>query len=349
MSGRHGMLTYVAKKPTGSIADAQLVLAVGKEQVLVQRVIEQVLSAARKADPALVRQDISANNESAAGELAMSLSPSLFGESMLVIVSGIDNATDDLVAVLESTITDVPEHIRLVITHPGGVKGKRLLDLIRKAGALEANCGELKKADLESALVAEFKKHNRKVTSDAITALQEAVGSDLAELLAAVSQLSSDIDSEMIDATDVARYYEGINEVQGYQLSDAMWNATPVELLQKLSWSLERDPGSGVVAAMAIASGLRTLIRYASAPAGLSEGEMAAHVGCPPWKLRYLRTQKMKWNPDQLAHAARLLVLADRASKGTVYDAHIPGGRSLENIQVRYHLEQSLLAIRPPK
>lgn len=337
-----------AKSAANAAANAQLVLAVGKEQVLVQRVIEQAVVAARKADPLTVRQDIVASNESAASELSLSLSPSLFGEPMLVIVTGIDNATEDLGSLLEQAVTDIPEHVRLVITHPGGVKGKRLLDIIRKAGAAEANCGELKKADLEAALVAEFKKHNRKVTSDAISALQEAVGSDLAELLAAVSQLSSDIESDMIDASDVAQYYEGVNDVAGYQLSDAMWNATPIELLQKLSWALERDPGSGVVAAMAIASGLRTLVRYASAPAGLSENELAAHVGCPPWKLRYLRSQKMKWNPDQLAQAAHLLVLADRASKGTVYDAHIPGGRSLENIQVRYHLEQSLLGIRPP-
>lgn len=343
------MTKKAASTSAKAAANAQLLLAVGKEQVLVQRVIEQAVTAARKADPQTVRQDIVASNESSATDLSMSLSPSLFGESMLVVVSGIDGATDDLAALLESAVADIPDHVRLVITHPGGVKGKRLLDIIRKAGAVEANCGELKNADLESALVAEFKKHNRKVSSDAIAALREAVGSDLAELLAAVSQLSSDIESDMIDAADVAQYYEGINEVAGYQLSDAMWNATPIELLQKLSWSLERDPGSGVVAAMAIASGLRSLIRYASAPAGLSENEMAAHVGCPPWKLRYLRTQKAKWNPDQLAQAAHLLVLADRASKGTVYDAHIPGGRSLENIQVRYHLEQSLIAIRPPK
>ena len=342
-------MTKKAAASSNAPANSQLLLAVGKEQVLVQRVIEQAVNAARKADPNMVRQDVTASNESAATDLSMTLSPSLFGESMLVVVNGIDSATEEVAALLESVVADIPEHVRLVITHPGGVKGKRLLEIIRKAGAVEANCGELKKADLEAALVAEFRKHGRKVTSDAVAALQEAVGSDLAELLAAVSQLSSDIESDMIDAADVAQYYEGINEVAGYQLSDAMWNATPIELLQKLSWSLERDPGSGVVAAMSIASGLRSLIRYASAPAGLSENEMAAHVGCPVWKLRYLRTQKAKWNPDQLAQAAHLLVLADRASKGTVYDPHIPGGRSLENIQVRYHLEQSLIAIRPPK
>ncbi|MEI6109110.1 MAG: hypothetical protein WCQ11_03470, partial [Actinomycetes bacterium] len=74
---------------------------------------------------------------------------------------------------------------------------------------------------------------------------------------------------------------------------------------------------------------------------------LAPLVGLPPWKLRILRTQKQKWHPDQLAVAARLLALADRSSKGTVYDVAIPGGRSLDPAQVQYHIEKELMAIRP--
>ena len=72
-------------------------------------------------------------------------------------------------------------------------------------------------------------------------------------------------------------------------------------------------------------------------------------VGVPPWKLRFLRAQKAKWHPDQLAAAARLLALADRSSKGTVYDVAIPGGRSLESSQTLYHMEKEFMAIRAPK
>ena len=161
------MVKKAAAPSAKAPANSKLLLAVGKEQVLVQRVIEQAVSAARKADPNTVRQDINASNESAASDLAMSLSPSLFGESMLVIVTGIDGATDELAAVLESAVADIPEHVRLVVTHPGGVKGKRLLDIVRKAGAVEANCGELKKADLEAALIAEFKKRRQERKAEA--------------------------------------------------------------------------------------------------------------------------------------------------------------------------------------
>ena len=118
---------------TSATDQANVVLAVGKETILVQRVIEGVMSSARKADPAAVRQYIVAGDETAAGELANALSPSLCGELTVIVVQGIDAATDDVGAILLTAIAAVPEHVRLVITHPGGVKGKKLLDTIKKA------------------------------------------------------------------------------------------------------------------------------------------------------------------------------------------------------------------------
>jgi len=91
---------------------AQVVLAVGKEAILLQRVIEGVMSSARKADPAAVRQDIAAGDEFAAGELANALSPSLFGELTVIVVQGIDAATDDVGAILLKAIAELPEHVR---------------------------------------------------------------------------------------------------------------------------------------------------------------------------------------------------------------------------------------------
>ena len=334
---------------TSATDQAHVVLAVGKEAILVQRVIEGVMSSARKADSAAVRQDVVANGETAAGELANALSPSLFGELTVIVVQGIDGATDDVSAILLTAVADLPEHVRLVITHPGGIKGKKLLDMIRKSNVLEASCGELKAKDLEAALTAEFRRHNRKATVGAITALQSSIGSGLGELLAAISQLCADTEADIIDEAEVSQYYAGVVGVMGWDLSDAMWNAQPIELLEKFRWAMANDASAAVPAVSAISSGLRSLIKYASAPANMSEYELAPLVGVPPWKLRFLRTQKSKWHPDQLAAAARLLALADRSSKGTVYDVAIPGGRSLESSQTLYHIEKEFMAIRAPR
>jgi DNA polymerase III delta subunit len=207
----------------------------------------------------------------------------------------------------------------------------------------------LKAKDLEAALIAEFRRHNRKATAGAITALQASIGSGLGELLAAVSQLCADTEADVIDEVEVSQYYAGVVGVMGWDLSDAMWNAQPVELLEKFRWAMANDSSAAVPAVSAISSGLRSLIKYASAPANMSENELAPLVGVPPWKLRFLRAQKAKWHPDQLAAAARLLALADRSSKGTVYDVAIPGGRSLESSQTLYHMEKEFMAIRAPK
>lgn len=330
-------------------SSSNLMLAVGKEQVLVSRAIESAIAAAREIDENFVRQEIVASNDSAAMEFANAMSPSLFGELTVLIVAGIDSATEELSEQIKMYVSAVPEHIRLVFTHPGGVKGKKLLETIRKAGALEANCSELKAKDLESALVAEFRKHGRKVTADAITQLQTSVGNGLGELLSAVSQLCSDIEAEVIDAQHVSTYYSGVSDVMGWTLSDAMWNAQPLEVLEQLRWSLQSDNSSAVPAISAISNGLRALVKFAGAPAGMSENELAGIVGVPPWKLRLLRNQKNKWTPEQLATAARLLAQADRASKGTSYDPAVPGGKSLDSVQSQYRIEKDLMAIRPPK
>lgn len=340
--------TRLVAKATGS-ADSKVLLAVGKESVLVSRVIESAINAARATDPNFVRLEILASNDSAAGDFSNAMSPSLFGELTVLIVSGIDSATDELAEQISANLENVPEHIRIVFTHPGGVKGKRLLDLIRKAGAVEANCGELKSKDLEAALLAEFKKHGRKATAGAVTALQTSIGTGLGELLSAVSQLCTDIEDQVIDESHVSTYYSGVSDVMGWTLSDAMWNAQPLEVLEQLRWSLQGDGSSAVPAISAISNGLRALVKFAGAPAGMSENELAGIVGVPPWKLRLLRNQKNRWTPEQLATAARLLAQADRASKGTSYDPGIPGGKSLDSVQSQYRIEKDLMAIRPPK
>lgn len=332
-----------------AVADARLVLAIGKEQVLVTRVVDSVMRAARSVDPTVSKVEVSAAAESAAGAVADALAPSLFGDATVIVVDSIDEATDALADVLLAAVVDVPTHVRLVLTHPGGVKGKRLVDAVKRAGALEASCAPLKGRDLDAALTAEFARHRRTVAGGAIDALTQSVGTGLGELLAAVSQLCADTADEPVTAATVQTYYEGVADVKGWEVSDAMWGAKPLEVLEQFRWAMSADSGAAPAMLAALSQGLRTLVRYASAPAGLREGDLAAHVGCPPWALKKLAAQKSRWTPEQLAAAARLLALADRAGKGTQYDPAVPGGVSLDAEQSGYEIEKDLLAVRPPR
>ncbi len=338
----------MAKKDQATTARA--VLATGKESALVDQVISRMSVNAHNIDPQYLKLEIDLTElENQTSELATALAPSLFGEFTLLIVRNISELTDESGELIIKTLNALPDHLMLVLCHPGGVKGKRNLEAIRKTGILEADCAELKNEKLDAALAAEFNKHKRRTTVEALEALRESVGTDLSELLSAISQLCVDIETDPIDAAAVHRYYLGRSEIKSWDISDAMWNAKPKEVLEQFRWAIEQDSNSAPAIVAAMAKGLRTLVSFAGAPAGMSDGELASYLGIHPFRIRFLRNQKKLWLPQDLARAAHLLALADRASKGTNYQVGVVGGTSLERTQSLYEIEKNVLAIRPPK
>src|SRR3954452_21266560 len=70
-----------------------------------------------------------------------------------------------------------------------------------------------------------------------------------------------------------------------------------------------------------MAGGLRGLAKYASAPSGLRETDLAREVGVPPWKLKQLKQQVRGWTPGGLATAIKEVAQADADVKGASGDA----------------------------
>jgi len=58
-----------------------------------------------------------------------------------------------------------------------------------------------------------------KIGDDTVTAVLDAVGSDIRELAAVCSQLVADTDGQ-VDATAVRRYHSGKAEVKGFDIAD---------------------------------------------------------------------------------------------------------------------------------
>ena len=338
----------MAKK---SVADgARAILAVGKEPALFGQVVVRASHTAHKFNPNFVKREIDLGVEDVDSlAVADALAPSLFGDFTLLVIDGIDSADEQSAELILEAASNPPEHLVLVLHHPGGVKGKKLLEGIRKLGLPEADCSELKGKDLEAALIAEFSRHKRRTTVDALEALQESIGTDLVELLSAISQLCIDIEEDPITASAVAEYYSGVSDIKGWDVSDSMWNAKPTEVLEQFRWAIQQDSNTSPAIIAAMSKGLRTLVKFATAQPGMSDGELASFVGVHPFRLRFLRNQKKLWLPEDLAKAARLLALADRASKGTQYEPGVPGGVSLERTQAMYEIEKNLLAIRTPR
>jgi DNA polymerase-3 subunit delta len=226
----------------------------------------------------------------------------------------------------------------LVLTHPGGVKGKALLDAIRASGAEVVDCAPIKKGKVTTEfLTREFALHKRKVTALAVTALYESVGNDLGLLAGAVSQLCSDVDANPIDIDDVHDYFAGVADVSGFAISDAVWDRKYVEALRTLRQAMLTSDGGrvGPMTVASLASGLRTLVRVGGLPPGTSQAVVAKEAGVPPWKVEPLRRQWTRWSGDQRRLAAAVVALADAdgAMKGGVLE-----GSSLDP-------EQKLLAL----
>lgn len=158
---------------------APLTLAVGQEDLLLDRAVREVVAAARAADADTDVRDL-APEQLQPGTLAELTSPSLFSERKVLVVRNAQDLSADTVKEVKAYLAAPFEEIILVLLHAGGVKGKGLLDAARKAGAREVACPKMTKAADRLAFVrGEFRTLGRSATPEACQTLVDAIGSDL--------------------------------------------------------------------------------------------------------------------------------------------------------------------------
>lgn len=327
--------------PETEVAGARAVLALGGEDFLAERVVAAVLADARKADPTVERRDVDLAAEAALGALVEACSPNLFGDAAVVVARNADSADEALVAALVDAAA-VGE-VRVVVLHPAGVKGRKVSDALKAAGYAVAPCEKAKGRAVDDFVARELHSAKRRATPAAIEALRMAIGDDLRSLSAAVAQLVSDVEDDPLTPESVALYYDGVADVPGYLVADAVLGGRAVEVLRRTRWALINDPGAGPALSAAVASGLRGLARVASTPRGTPEAEVAREAGVPPFKVRALREQAARWHPAALAGALVGMAVADAAVKGRDVDGRAMSEEGLDREQGVYALERALL------
>jgi DNA polymerase-3 subunit delta len=294
-----------------------VVLILGDEELLVARAVGRMADAARAADPQADLREHEAGSL-AAGEIAELLSPSLFGGRRVLVVRSGQDARKDLVAGLLSYAANPDPDVSLVVTHPGGAKGKALADGLRDAGATVIPAGKITRHRERVDFVRdEIRRLGGRAGEDAAEALLAAVGTDLRELSAACAQLIADTDGR-IGADTVARYYRGRAEVSGFTVADAAMVGDVPGALEALRWALQVgvDP---VPIADAIADGVRTVARVASAGRG-NPYQLATSLGMPAWKIERAQRQGRGWTPQALVTAMRVAAECNAAVKGAAED-----------------------------
>lgn len=294
---------------------ALVTLVVGDEELLAERAVGTVIAAARAADTGAEVHDL-VGSKVGPGELTQLTSPSLFGDRSVVVIRSAQDLGKEVVAEVLAYAARPSDDTVLVLSHPGGAKGKALVDGLKKAKAQVVTVTKLTKAGERLDFIkSEFKRSGRSISADAAQALLDAVGSDLRELAAACSQLMFDTEEKTISAAAVARYHKGRAEVTGFTVADAAIEGRLGDALEQLRWAL----GTGVAPVLlvsALAGGLRSIAKVGGAPRNLRGGQLAAHLGMPPWKVDRVRRQLNGWGPDGLSRAIQAVADADEQVKG---------------------------------
>ena len=293
-----------------------LILIQGAEGLLADRAISEILTANPGAQITNLDTD-----EIELGVITDALAPSLFGDTRIVVIKEIQDLTAECSEEIIEYLSNPDENLNLVLWHKGGVKGKALVDKVKKAGAQLIAAEAIKKESEKAEFVrAEFKRLGRKISTEAVQALIDSLGSDLRELGGACSQLASDVaDGKVIDEDDVAAYQQGRIETTGYDVADAVLDGKTAIALINLRNAINTgtDP---VLIVSAIAASIRTMAKVSGASRGLKSYDLASQLGLPPWQIDKARRQLNGWTENALARSVILLAQADADIKGAAAD-----------------------------
>ena len=293
-----------------------LVLVQGAEGLLADRAISKIITSKPGAQVITLSAD-----EIESGIITDNLAPSLFADARVVVIKEIQDLTSDCSDEVGDYLENQDENLTLILWHKGGIKGKALVDKIKKAKA-EVIVVEVIKKDSEKSdfIRSEFKRLERKVSTEAVSALIDSLGSDLQELSAACSQLASDVVfSKIIDEDDVRAYQQGRVESTGFDVADAALDGKTAIALINLRNALATgtDP---VLIVSALASSLRTLAKVSGQSSSSKSFELASILALPPWQIDKARRQLTGWSEIGLTKAVIAIANADADIKGAASD-----------------------------
>ncbi len=295
-------------------------LVLGDEELLVERAVAEVLRSARqRAGTDDVPVSRLRAGEVGVHELAELLSPSLFADERVVVLEAAGEAGKDAADLIANAAADLPSGTHLVVVHSGGGRAKALVMHLRALGAQVHPCARITKASERVDFVRkEFRSLKVKSDDDdTVSALLDAVGSDIRELASACSQLVADTGGR-VDIAAVRRYHGGRAEVKGFDIADKAVVGDVEGAVEALRWAMIRGEPH-VVLADALAEAVHAIGRVG--PLSGDPYRLAAEVGMPPWRVQKAQKQARRWSRDMVATAMRLVAALNADVKGAAADA----------------------------
>mgnify|MGYP000520586641 FL=1 len=292
-------------------------LLLGAEAALADRALNKLMAELR--DEKAEVTTLSAGDV-IVGDIADALAPSLFSERRALVLKDLQDLDDDCKDEVTRYLDAIDPTTTVIFIHKGGVKGKALLDAIKKVKPEIIACDALKKEAEKEAFVKDlFLDSGRKASPAAVTALVGALGSDLRELQQAVSQISLDAPAGVIDEAIIDKFHQGRIETTGFDVADATLDGNLPTALVTLRSALETgtDP---VMVTSAIASSLRNLAKVSGTNRSQKSFELAGTLGMAPWQIDKARRQLAGWTPRGIAAATEAIAKADADVKGASSD-----------------------------
>ena len=292
-------------------------LILGAESALADRALSKLI-AQLKEESAEINTLFA--GEISVGEISDALSPSLFSDRRALIIRDLQDLDEDAKVEITRYIENTDRTLTLILVHKGGVKGKALLESIKKTKPELISCEPLKKeSDKEEFVKNLFLDLGRKASPAAISALVNAAGTDLRELSAAVSQLATDTPAGVIELSHVDRYHQGRIETTGFDVADQVMTGDVAQSLITLRHAITTgtDP---VMITSAIASSLRGIAKVSGVNRGQKSFELAGELGMAPWQIDKARRQLNGWNASTLSNAVAAIAKCDAQVKGGASD-----------------------------
>ena len=292
-------------------------LILGSEAALADRALNKI-TAQLKEENAEVTTIFA--GDALVGDISEALAPSLFSERRALIIKDLQDLPEDSRDEITRYLPEPDATTTVIFVHKGGVKGKALLDAIKKVKPEVIACEPLKKEAEKEQFVKElFLDSGRKASPGAVAALVGALGGELRELQQAVSQIALDAPAGVIDERYIDEFHQGRVETTGFDVADATLDGNLPTALISLRSAIETgtDP---VMVTSAIASALRSLAKVSGSASGAKSFELAGQLGMAPWQIDKARRQLQGWTPRALSKAVQAIALADAQVKGAATD-----------------------------
>ena len=299
----------------------------GSEEVVAERALTAILKEHQAHEKRLVDC-----TEVEVGAIAEATAPSLFAENRILIVKNLQELDSELHGEVDRYIEDPDPNLVLVLMHRGGVKGKGLLDRIKKRASEVFPAEALKRAsDRMEFLNQEFKFLKRKITPAALAALVAGYA-DMREMVSASRQIANDTPKDRaIEEDDVLNHTRGRKLTTGFDVADAVMAKDPKKALVTTRYAF--DSGIEPIQILsAVTMSVKSMLKVIDLPRSTKSFEVAGELAMAPWQIDKARRQLASWSDEDFDLALNEIVRADWAVKGG-------------EVHAQYAIERMVLAI----